>query len=469
MKWEVVMGLEVHAELSTASKIFCGCSTAFGAPPNTHVCPVCSGMPGALPKLNRAVVEYAMRLGLALGCEIARDCKFDRKNYFYPDLPKAYQVSQLYAPICQGGCMDIGGKRVGIREIHMEEDAGKLIHGPWNCTSMDFNRCGVPLLEIVTLPDFRRAEEVLAYLEQLRDTLLYLGVCDCKMQEGSLRCDVNLSVRRAGDSALGVKTETKNLNSFKAIGRAIAYEAERQIERLERGGRVVQETRRWDDDQGGSYGMRSKENAQDYRYFPEPDLLPVRIDEAWLARVKNSLPELAPQKRERYVRDYGLSEYDAKLITSHKNISGLFEAVAGRSAPLEAAHLVTGEIMRLMNATSALPEDLALDPAKLAALIALVADGKINRGAYKQAVEAVYTRGVDPEEYIDANGLRMASDEDAVAKAVEAALENNPNAVADYRAGQAKAFGFLMGQVMRQLGKAGNPEAVRRMLGRRLE
>ena len=272
MKWETVIGLEVHAELSTKSKIFCGCTTDFGGKPNTHVCPVCSGMPGTLPRLNRAVVEYAMRAGLVLNCTITQKCKFDRKNYFYPDLPKAYQVSQLYAPICRDGFMEIesGGhkKRIGIREIHMEEDAGKLLHDPQSGTThMDFNRCGVPLLEIVSQPDFKSGTEALSYLEQLRETLLYLGVCDCKMQEGSLRADVNLSVRPVGGE-MGVRTEMKNLNSFKAISRAIEYEASRQIEVLEKGGKIVQETRRWDDDKGESYGMRSKENAQDYRYFP---------------------------------------------------------------------------------------------------------------------------------------------------------------------------------------------------------
>jgi aspartyl-tRNA(Asn)/glutamyl-tRNA(Gln) amidotransferase subunit B len=304
MKWETVIGLEVHAELSTRSKIFCACTTAYGGEPNTHVCPVCAGMPGVLPKLNRSVVEYALRLGVALDCAITKHCKFDRKNYFYPDLPKAYQVSQLYAPICRDGHLDIEvdnrKKIIRIREIHMEEDAGKLIHDPKGSdTFMDFNRCGVPLLEIVSQPDFSGADEVTAYLEKLRETLLYLDVCDCKMQEGSLRADINLSVRPTGGE-LGVRTETKNMNSFKAIGRAIEYETARQIEILEDGGQVVQETRRWDDEKLESYGMRSKENAQDYRYFPEPDLLPVDIDDAWLASVRENLPELAYQKRERY-------------------------------------------------------------------------------------------------------------------------------------------------------------------------
>ena len=416
MNWEIVMGLEVHAELSTRSKIFCACTTAFGGDPNTHVCPVCSGMPGVLPRLNRAVVEYALRTGLALGCEITRHCKFDRKNYFYPDLPKAYQVSQLYAPICRDGHLEIeveGRKKtINIREIHMEEDAGKLVHDPRGGGAlMDFNRCGVPLLEIVSQPDFRSAGEVAAYLEKLRETLLYLDVSDCKMQEGSLRADVNLSVRPEGGE-MGVRTEMKNLNSFKAIGRAIEYEAARQIEILESGERVIQETRRWDDDKGVSSGMRSKENAQDYRYFPEPDLLPMDIDDAWLARVKENLPELAHQKRERYARVFGLSEYEASILTNHKNISSLFESVSGQSGePLEAAHLITGEILRLMNSANILPEDLSLDERKLSTLIGLVQGGKINRAAYKETVEAVFINNVDPESYIAEKGLLMVSDD----------------------------------------------------------
>ena len=474
MKWEVVMGLEVHAELSTRTKIFCSCTTGFGGEPNTHVCPVCSGMPGVLPKLNRSVVEYAIKLGLALGCEITKDCKFDRKNYFYPDLPKAYQVSQLYAPICREGHMKINvegqKKTIGIREIHMEEDAGKLVHSPEDGgTFMDFNRCGVPLLEIVSQPDFRSGSEVLVYLEQLRETLLYLDICDCKMQEGSLRADVNLSVRPVG-GALGVRTEMKNLNSFKAIGRAIEYEATRQIKLLEKGGQVVQETRRWDDDNGESYGMRSKENAQDYRYFPEPDLLPIRIDDAWLERIRSTLPELAYQKRERYIRDYGLSETEALVITGHKNISDLFEDVSVKSGqPLESAHLITGEVMRLMNNTSTLPEDLSLDGQKLATLVSFVLGGKINRNVYKETIEAVFTNDIDPESYIAEKGLMMVSDDKAVAAVVTEILTGNPDAAADYRSGKNKAFGFLMGQVMKKLGGAGNPDMVKKALKQSLE
>jgi len=469
MKWETVIGLEVHAELSTKSKIFCGCTTAYGGEPNTHVCPVCAGMPGVLPKLNRSVVEYALRLGIALDFTITKHCKFDRKNYFYPDLPKAYQISQLYAPICRDGHLDIEAdgkkKTINIREIHMEEDAGKLIHNAKGAgTFMDFNRCGVPLLEIVSQPDFRSAAEVIAYLEKLRETMLYLDVCDCKMQEGSIRADINLSMRREGDE-LGVRTETKNMNSFKAIARAIEYETTRQIEILEDGGQVVQETRRWDDEKLESYGMRSKENAQDYRYFPEPDLLPIHIDDAWLASVRKNLPELAYQKRERYCRDFGLPESEALILTVHKNICDLFETIAKKSGqPVEAAHLLTGEIMRLMNNANVLPEDLVIDANKLSALITLVTGGKINRSAYKETVEAVFTRNVDPERYIAEKGLMMINDDKAVIEAVKAVITENQDSVADYRAGKEKVFAFLMGQVMKKLGGKGNPEIVKKTL-----
>ena len=474
MRWETVIGLEVHTELSTESKIFCGCTTAFGGEPNTHVCPVCAGMPGTLPILNRAVVERALRAGLALNCKITQNCKFDRKSYFYPDLPKAYQVSQLYAPICRGGHMEIevnGEKKIiGIRQIHMEEDAGKLVHDPKSGgTLMDYNRGGIPLLEIVSQPDFRSGAEVIAYLEKLRETLLYLGVSDCKMQEGSLRADVNLSVRPIGGE-MGVRTEMKNLNSFKAIGRAIEYESARQIEILENGGYVIQETRRWDDDAGESYGMRSKENAQDYRYFPEPDLLPIEISDEWLDSVRESLPELAHRKRERYMRDYGLSGHEASVLTGHKNISDLFEDISKQSGnPLESARLVTGEIMRLLNVTNTLPEELSPDGRKLAVLVELLSARKINRNAYKEAVEAVFTDNAEPEAYIAQKGLMMLSDDNAVSEAAGAVLADNPDAAADYRAGKEKAFGFLMGQTMRKLGKAGDPDTVKKILKEMLD
>ncbi|MCL2092690.1 MAG: Asp-tRNA(Asn)/Glu-tRNA(Gln) amidotransferase subunit GatB [Treponema sp.] len=480
MKWETVIGLEVHAELATKSKIFCSCSTAYGAEPNTQVCPICAGMPGTLPRMNRQVVDYALRLGLALKCEISRINRFDRKSYFYPDLPKAYQVSQFHMPICRGGQLEIeteGGKKIiRIRQIHMEEDAGKLIHGP-NETYMDYNRGGVPLLEIVSEPDFRNAAEALAYLEKLREILMYLEISDCKMQEGSFRADVNISIRPPG-AELGVRIEMKNLNSFRAIGRAIEYEEERQIAALEDGAKLVQETRRWDDERGLSYAMRNKENAQDYRYFPDPDLLPIHIDDAWLNSIKETLPELAEAKRLRYVQDYMISETQAQILTSHRNISKLFEELATRirkgpfekhvSSTLEAANLICGEIMRLMNNTNTLPEDLNLDPDKILSLIDLVMGGKINRNAYRETVEAIFLHDADPNTHIAEKGLSMVDDDAALTAAVKAVLEENQDSAEDYRQGKEKVFGFLMGQVMRKLGGKGNPEKVQEILKEQL-
>jgi len=489
MNWETVIGLEVHTELSTKSKIFCSCSTSFGSGPNTHVCPGCSGMPGSLPVLNRSVVDYALRLGIVLNCEITKHSRFDRKNYYYPDLPNAYQISQLYAPICRNGFLEIETdgikKKIGIHQIHMEEDAGKLVHsasGSQQGTFMDFNRCGIPLLEIVSKPDFRNAAEVVAYLEKLRETLLYLDISDCKMQEGSIRADINLSVRKPGGE-LGVRTETKNMNSFKAIVRAIEYERERQIEILEDGGKIIQETRRWDDDKGTSYGMRSKANAVDYRYFPDPDLPPLHIDDTWLENVRLNLPELAYQKRERYVRDMGISEYAAGVLTVHKNISNLFESISRLSsskghvnADIEIANLITGEIMRLMNNSNMLPEDLTWGQSadcpyvsKFSVLINLVLSGKINRSAYKETIEAIFTNNADPEKYIAEKGLMMVSDDKAVIEAIDTILAENQDSVAEYRAGKEKVFGFLMGNVMKKLGKSGNPELVKRVLEEKLK
>ena len=459
MNWEIVMGLEVHAELSTNSKIFCGCSTEFGAPPNTHVCPGCVGEPGTIPVLNRQVVEYAMRLGLTLGCDITRVNTFDRKSYFYPDLPKAWQTTQFYAPVCRNG--GIGEFR--LHQIHMEEDAGKLVHAPdGSAAYMDYNRSGMPLLEIVTKPDFRTAEQVIAFLETLRETLLYLDICDCKMQEGSLRCDVNLSVRPVGQAEFGTRTEMKNLNSFKAIARAIEYESKRHIDTIERGGTIVQETRRWDDNKGKSMAMRNKENAQDYRYFPCPDIPPVVIDDAWLEQVRASLPELAAQKRARYTGEYSIAPKDAATITTHKTISALFEQLVDLTGqPKEAANLITGELMRHLNNTGTLPEDLQVDAGKLAELMNLVLAGKINRAAYKQTMHAVFGQDVQPMAYIEANGLLMDDNNDALAAAIAVAIAANPKAIADYRAGNEKTFGFIMGQVMKELKGQGNPALVK--------
>ena len=471
MTWETVIGLETHVELATKTKIFCSCTTEFGGAPNTHCCPVCMGMPGTLPVLNQKVVELAATAGLALGCAITPVSRFDRKNYFYPDLPKAYQISQLYLPIARDGAVDIGGgKTIRIHELHMEEDAGKLVHDPWlDQTLADYNRCGVPLIEIVTEPDFRSAEEVIAYLEKLKETLQYLGVSDCKMQEGSLRCDVNLSVRPAGSTELGTRTEMKNLNSFKAISRAIVYEARRQIELLEEGKRVVQETRRWDENKDATYAMRSKENAQDYRYFPDPDLPPVELSQAYLEGLRAALPELAEAKRARYQGDWGLPAYDAQMITSQKALADFFEAlVALGTDPKQGANWIMGEVLGQLSAHGLEAKDMALTPPTLARLITLVKEGKVNRNTAVKVFEAVFETDGDVDAYIKEHGLEQVSDTGLVEQVVDQVLSANEKSVADFKAGKEKAFGFLVGQVMRQLKGQASPAVVNQVLRDRL-
>ena len=471
MNWETVIGLETHVELATKSKIFCACTTAFGGAPNTHCCPVCTGMPGALPVLNGKVVEYAVRAALALGCTVTRYSRFDRKNYFYPDLPKAYQISQLYLPIGRDGAVEAGGRTVGIHELHMEEDAGKLIHDPWTeQTKIDYNRCGVPLIEIVTEPDFRTAEEVVAYLEWLRETLQYLGVSDCKMQEGSLRCDVNLSVRPAGSDTLGTRTELKNLSSFKAIRRAIGYEARRQIERLEAGGRVVQETRRWDENKDASYPMRSKEDAQDYRYFPEPDIPPLELSEEYLEGLRAEQPEMAGERKRRYQTQLGLPEYDAGIITGQKALVDFFEEVTALGVPAkEAANWMLGDMMRRLKEEELEPKDMRLTPTTLVKLIGMVQAGRINRNTASKVFRGIFAEDLDPEEWVTVHGLEQIRDERVIAGAVARVLEEHPQSAADYRAGKEKALGFLMGRVMKELKGKADPGAVNALLKSRLE
>ncbi len=471
MTWETVIGLETHVELATKTKIFCGCTTAFGGAPNTHCCPVCTGMPGTLPVLNRSVLDFAVKAGLALGCSITKYSKFDRKNYFYPDLPKAYQISQLYLPICRDGAVPIStGKTIRIHEIHMEEDAGKLVHDPWiDQTRADYNRCGVPLIEIVTEPDFRTADEVIAYLEKLKETLQYLGVSDCKMQEGSLRCDVNLSVRPMGSTELGTRTEMKNLNSFKAIARAIDYEARRQIELIEEGKRVVQETRRWDENKDATYAMRSKENAQDYRYFPEPDIPPIELTDEYLDGVRAAQPELAEEKRARYQAEYGLPEYDCKMITSDKALADLFETLVARgAAPKQGANWIMGEVLGALSARAMEPKDMKLTADTLARLIALVAEGKLNRNTAVKVFEAVFDDNGDVDAYVKAHGLEQVSDAGLVEEVVARVLAANPQSVADFRGGKEKAFGFLVGQTMRELKGKADPRVVNETLRKKL-
>lgn len=472
MEYEIVMGLEVHVELATRTKIFCGCSTRFGGEPNAHVCPVCLGLPGSLPVLNRRVVDLAIKAGLALHCDIQKENRFDRKNYFYPDLPKDYQISQLYHPICQNGCLEVEAEgqvsRITIHEIHMEEDAGKLVHDHTG-TLIDYNRCGVPLIEIVTNPDFRKPAQVGAFLEQLQETLKYLGVSDCKMEEGSMRADVNLSVRPKGSDVLGTRTEMKNLNSFKAVQRAIAYESERQIQILSEGGVIHQETRRWDDEAGESYAMRSKENAQDYRYFPDPDLLPLSISSQWISEIRESLPELPGPKRLRYEREYGLNGEMAHAITASRQLAELYEAALTEGAdPKLTATLMAGELPRLMKEYNVEPEKLSVDGRKLARLVGLLSAGRISRNDGKVILEEMFCRFAEPEDYARDHNMLITHDRSLLDEVTSEILAAHPQSAADYLAGKAKALDFLVGQSMRQLKGKASPKEVSEALLQRL-
>lgn len=465
-QYEMVIGLEVHVELATKTKIFCACSTEFGGAPNTHTCPVCTGMPGSLPVLNKQVVDYALAVGLATNCDINRYCKFDRKNYFYPDNPQNYQISQLYLPICHDGYVEIetstGNKKIGIHEIHMEEDAGKLVHDEWeDCSLVDYNRSGVPLIEIVSEPDMRSADEVIAYLEKLRLIIQYLGASDCKLQEGSMRADVNLSVMEAGASTFGTRTEMKNLNSFKAIARAIEGERRRQIELLEDGKKVVQETRRWDDNKESSHAMRSKEDAQDYRYFPDPDLVPVCISEEWIAAIREWQPELRTEKLLRYQQEFEIPRYDAEILTGSKRMADIFEeTVAICQKPKEVSNWLMVEAMRLLKEHGQEADALAFSPENLAKLIGLVDGNVINRTVAKTVFEAVFVTDVNPEAYVEEKGLKVVNDEAALRTAIEGILAANPQSVADFQAGKEKAMGFLVGQTMRAMKGKADPAMV---------
>lgn len=469
-QYETVIGLEVHVELATRTKIFCGCSTEFGGAPNTHTCPVCTGMPGALPVLNKQVVNYALAVGLATNCEITRYCKFDRKNYFYPDNPQNYQISQLYLPICRNGYVEIetpaGKKAVGIHEIHMEEDAGKLIHDEWeDCSLVDYNRSGVPLIEIVSEPDMRCAEEVIAYLEKLRTTIQYLGASDCKLNEGSMRADVNLSVRKVGAPELGTRTEMKNLNSFRAITHAIEHERERQIDLLLSGQQVIQETRRWDDMKEYSYAMRSKEDAQDYRYFPDPDLVPVYISDEWIAEIRNRQPEFRGEKMARYREEFDIPEYDIGIITDSKHMADLFEeTVAICNAPKKVSNWLMGETLRLLKEKGMDAGDIRFSPQNLAKLIALVDSKAVNSSVAKDVFAVMFEEDVDPEQYVEEKGLKTVNDEGALRKTVEEVIASNPQSVEDYRNGKEKAIGFLVGQTMKAMKGKADPAAVNRIL-----
>lgn len=474
MKWETVIGLETHVELATERKLFCACSAVFGALPNRNCCPLCLGKPGAKPVLNEKAVELAVRAALALDCQVEKVSIFDRKHYSSPDLPRGYQITQFYRPLARNGRVRFtpeGGQErvVGIAEMHLEDDAGRMYHDRESGSArVDFNRSGVPLIEIVTHPEFRGGEEVVAYLEELRTILQYLGVSDCKMQEGSLRCDVNLSVRPEGSTQLGTRTEMKNLGSLRAVRRAIEYESNRQIRVLESGGVVVQETRRWDEDKNESVSMRAKEDARDYRYAPDPDLLPLSLSEEYLARLRACRPELAQEKRARYIREYNLPDYDAGMLTGQKALAEFFEQTVALGAPPKtAANWILGPVLRQLSLRNMEAGEIPMQPAALAKLIVLVEQGRVNRNTAVQVFEAIFDGG-DPEQYIRTHALEQVSDVEQVSRTVEQVLDENPGTVADYRAGKEKSFGFLVGQTMRKLGGKADPKLVNELLREQL-
>lgn len=467
--YEVVIGLEVHAELSTKTKIFCSCPTEFGAAPNTHTCPICMAMPGTLPVLNEKVVEYAVKAGLATNCEIARDSKNDRKNYFYPDLPKSYQISQFDKPLCEHGYVDIdtkeGKKRIRITRIHIEEDAGKLNHDEFGGGSLvDLNRAGVPLIETVSEPDMSSAEEAEAYLRKLKSIFEYIEVSDCKMQEGSLRADVNVSVRKKGETKLGTRTEMKNMNSFRSIVRAIEYEVDRQIDVIEDGGIIEQETLRWDDVSGKTFPMRDKEDAQDYRYFPDPDLVAIKLSDEYIENIQKLLPELPESRKQRYLDEYNLSQKDANLITSSKYLSDLFEgAIKVCNNPKAVNNWIISDISRILNETETEPIEIPFDSNQLGKLVILIDKGTISSSIGKKVLVELFENPRDPEEIIKEKGWIQISDEGAIKEVVLKILEANPQSVADYKGGKDKALGFLVGQAMKETKGKANPQMLNKM------
>jgi len=474
MEYEPVIGLEVHAQLLTKAKIFCGCSAEFGAAPNTHTCPVCLGMPGVLPVLNKKVIEYMLKMALATNCRINRACNFARKNYFYPDLPKGYQISQYAAPPAEHGWIEVdlngGKKRIGITRIHMEEDAGKLLHDERNPVSyVDLNRTGVPLIEIVSEPDIRGAEEAAAYLRRLHETLVYLGICDGNMEEGSFRCDANVSLRPKGAEAFGTRTELKNMNSFRNVQRALEYEIKRQGYVLEGGGEIAQETRLWDDTAGVTYSMRGKEEAHDYRYFPDPDLVPVVIDDAWIDAIRKTLPELPLEKRERFIRDYKIPAYDAGVLTASRELADYYEETVRLSGePKLASNWVMGDILRFLNEDKRSVRECPVAPASLAELIRLIREGAISGKMAKEVSEAMYRTGKPPATIVAERGLVQITDETALAAAIAEILEKNPAQVAQYKAGKEKVFGFFVGQAMKETQGKANPQLINEILKKML-
>lgn len=479
MKYEAVIGLEVHTELQTTTKIFCGCKTSFGAEPNTNVCPVCLGLPGVLPVLNKRVLEFAVRAGLALNCEISRFSKFDRKNYYYPDLPKNFQTSQFDLPICERGHLDIEvngeKKQIRITRAHMEEDAGKLVHHGTSITDsdyslVDYNRTGTPLLEIVTEPDMRSAKEAVAYLEKMRAILQYIGISDCRMEEGSLRCDANVSVRPVGQKELGTKAEIKNINSFKGVEKAIEYEALRQAEILEDGGKIIQETRTWDEKEGVTKSMRTKEEANDYRYFPEPDLAPFTVSEEYIEDIRKTLPELPDERRERYIANFGLSSTDAQYMTNDKDTSDYFEKVVAAGAdPKASVNWIMGEFASQLSNAGIEIAKAPVTPENLAKLLALIAKGTISGKIAKKVFAEMWKDGADSEEIVKAQGLVQISDTGALKELVVKVIANNPKAVEDFKAGKKKAVGALVGQIMKETKGKANPKVINELLNDELK
>ena len=468
--YEIVIGLEVHAELSTKTKIFCSCPTEFGGEPNTHTCPICMAMPGTLPVLNEKVVEYAVKAGLATNCEIARDSKNDRKNYFYPDLPKSYQISQYDKPLCEHGVVEIeddegNPKTVRLTRIHIEEDAGKLNHNEFGGGSLvDLNRAGVPLIESVSEPDLRSAKEAERYLRKLKSIFEYIEVSDCKMQEGSLRADVNVSVRKKGETKFGTRTEMKNMNSFRAIVRAIEYEANRQIDVLEEGGVIEQETLRWDDVSGRTFSMRDKEDAQDYRYFPEPDLVAIRLSEEYIENIRKTLPELPESRRKRYMEEFKLSEKDARLLTASKYLSDLFEKAEQITGNAKAvANWILSDISRILNEKELEADQIPFTAEELAKVIQLIEKGTISSAIAKKVVEELFENPKDPEEIIQEKGWIQISDEGAILEVVKKVIEANPQSVSDFKGGKEKALGFLVGQAMKETKGKANPQMLNQM------
>ena len=476
MRYETVIGLEVHVELATKSKIFCSCGTAFGSGQNNNVCPACCGMPGMLPVTNKKVVELGMRAGMLTNCRINRYTTFDKKSYYYPDLPTSYQITQWFSPICVDGGVEIetskGKKVIGIKQIHMEEDAGKLVHDDWSDTSLvDYNRTSVPLIEIVSRPDLNSVEEVVAYLDKLKTLLRFARVSDCKMEEGSMRCDVNLSIRPEGSTELGVRTEMKNMNSITAISKAIEYEVARHIDALERGTEVlVQETRRWDDVKNRSFSMRSKEMAADYRYFPDPNLAPIIIDDEWFNSVKDSLPELPNVKKERYISELGLSETDASIITSSRALCDAFEgAVEVSGSAKDTANWILGDCMSILRQKKLSADELDIDPVKLGTIVKMVAEGKIVRVAGKKALQAVFDEDADPVQYCKENGLDSVSNTGEIEEAVKRVLDANEATVAKYKNGETKVKNALFGQVMKELKGKADPATIQSILAKLLD